>query len=111
MGKGRLTCLSPKCRAIIPLSKEYFPVPQVKPFGYDKAPNEGTVKFWAKFGENFPIFPKIGGRGEESNHGKRIPQTYSVVSKEITVTSGDNSWFSKGQSFMTSHLVQESVER
>jgi len=87
--------LSPKCRAIIPLSKEYFPVPQVEPFGYDKAPNEGTVKFWAKFGGNFPIFPKIGGRGEESNHGKRIPQIYSVVSKERTVTSGDNSWFSK----------------
>jgi len=66
MVKGRLAYFSPECSAIIPLLTEYFPY--VEPFGYDNSPNEGTVKFSAKLGK-FPHFPKIGGRGEESNHG------------------------------------------
>ena len=39
----------------------------VQPFGYN-SPNEGTVKFLAKNWGNFPISPKIGGQGKESNH-------------------------------------------
>jgi len=33
MGKERLAYFSPKCRAIIPLSKELFPFSHVEPFG------------------------------------------------------------------------------
>jgi len=61
MGKERL---SQKCSAIIPHSKEYFPFSFVEPFGYNSSPNEGTITFWG----NFPISPKIGGRGKESNN-------------------------------------------
>jgi len=55
--------------AIISPSKEYFPFSQIEPFGYDNASNEGTVTFfWQNLGQ-FPISPKIGGRGDESKHG------------------------------------------
>jgi len=51
INRGRLAYCLPKCGAIIPLSKEHFPFSQVEPFGYDNAPNEGTITFFsAKFG-------------------------------------------------------------
>jgi len=59
MGKGRLACFSPKCRALS----------RVELFGDDNAPNEGIITFWAKIWINFPISPKNTGRGEESNPG------------------------------------------
>jgi len=34
--------------------KKYIPVPNFQPFGDDKAPNEGTVKFSVQFGAIFP---------------------------------------------------------
>jgi len=41
---------SPKCSVIIRLLKEYFfPFSYVEPFGYNNLPNDGTIKFLAKF--------------------------------------------------------------
>ena len=54
MGKGRFASISSKCREIIPLSKEYFPLLYVEPFGYNKSANDSTVKFLAKFGAISP---------------------------------------------------------
>jgi len=62
MGKGRPAHFSPKCRAIIPLSKEYFPFSHVEPFGYDNTPNKGTVTYLAKFKAIFPSPRKYGGK-------------------------------------------------
>jgi len=56
-GKWRLEYFSPKCSTIIPLLKEIFPFSCVQPFGYDNLPNEGTVKFLAKFGTVSPSPP------------------------------------------------------
>jgi len=60
MGKGRLAQFSPKCRVIISLSKEYFPFSQVELFGYDNAPNEGTINFGQNLGQ-FPYLPENRG--------------------------------------------------
>jgi len=48
--------------------RNIFPFSRVEPFGYDNAPDEGTVTFYGKIWGNFPISPKTGGRGDESNH-------------------------------------------
>jgi len=54
MGIRRLA-FSPKCMAITALfGKNIVPFSHVEPFGYDKAPNEGTVTFLAKFGAISP---------------------------------------------------------
>ena len=58
LGKGRLAYISPKCRAIIPISKEYFSIfnfYHVAPFGYDKSVNEGAITFLGKIWGNFPL--------------------------------------------------------
>ena len=48
--KGDLRSFPAVCRAIIFRLKEFFSFSYVAPFGYDGAPNEGTVKFSIKFG-------------------------------------------------------------
>jgi len=60
MSKGKHAKFSPKCRAIIPLSKNTFPFSHVKPFGYNTVPNEGTITIFGKIWTNFPISPKMG---------------------------------------------------
>jgi len=47
------------------LFRKNISLSNVAPCGYDKSANEGTVKL----GAIFHISPKIGGRGDESNHG------------------------------------------
>ena len=51
-------------RRLTVLQKNILGYLYVDPFGYVNAPDEGTVKIWG----NFPISPKMGGQGEESNH-------------------------------------------
>jgi len=61
----------------------------VELFGYDNSPNKCTVKVLAKFG-NFPISPKIGGRGEESNNGVTPnPQLFIAYSRPF---AGSDIW-------------------
>jgi len=64
MGKGRLAYFSPTCRAIILISKEYFPFQVLRRLETKSRRMRGTVKFLVKFGKIFP-YP---GRGEESSH-------------------------------------------
>ena len=65
----------------------------VELFGYDNSRNEGTVKVLAKFG-NFPISPKMGGRGEESNNGitpnRQLFTAYSRAVHSLVLRSGAN---------------------
>jgi len=81
MGKGRLAYFSPKCNAIVPLSKEYFPFSYVALFGYDKSANEGTVKYWQNFGQ-FPHLPENSGTRQQiqSRHIK------TTLYPQLTVT-------------------------
>jgi len=58
--KWEFAYFSPKCRAIIPLSKEYFRVSYVAPFGYKLSANEGTPNFSQNLWK-FPHLPKNRG--------------------------------------------------
>ena len=50
--------------------KNIFPFSHAEPFGYNNSPNENTITFFSgKIWGNSPISPKIGGRGNEFNHG------------------------------------------
>ena len=64
MGKGRLAYFSPTCRAIILISKEYFPFQVLRRLVTTSRRMSDTVKFLVKLGKIFP-YP---GRGEESSH-------------------------------------------
>jgi len=73
--------------------KSIFLFSYVELFGYDNSPNEGKVKVSAKFG-NFPICPKIGGRGEESNNwitpNPQLFMAYPPAIHSLVLRSGAN---------------------
>jgi len=56
MGKRKLAYFSSKCFATISLLKQVFAFSHVEQFGYNNSPNEGNVKFLAKFGASRHFF-------------------------------------------------------
>jgi len=68
-GKGRLAYVSLKSTALIRLSKEYFPVFTQCAVWPRHVGEWGHSQIFGEIWGNFPVFPKIGGRGDESKHG------------------------------------------
>jgi len=54
----------------------------VAPFGYNNAANKGTVNFFGEIWGNFPISPKTGGRGDDTNHRILKPHHTPTVRKK-----------------------------
>jgi len=70
--KGDLRFFSPKCGGDSSLfRKNTFPFAHVEPFGYDKMPNKGIVKFLATFGA---IFPSPQKQGDETKISQKPPK-------------------------------------
>jgi len=80
MGKGRLKYFLPKLGAIIALLKKYFPVLICLAVClYENSPNEGTVKFLAKFGAIFSSLENRGTRGRIQSRDIKITPPLSTV--------------------------------